>query len=862
MGFWKVPQGGLGLLSLWNFFTYLTLIQSRNHYGFPAGRAMDYPAMPGRPLMNSGYSSGARRTPAGRGEDFYRQDLTLDGVVPELDDQYFCTAIQMPYQETYITNFIPKVVTANAHHVVVFGCKEPSIEGDQDGIAKTWDCGRMFGTCASNPVILYSWAKDAPPMNLPDGVGFRVGGNTDTGFLVLQVHFNHPQKTKDFSGVQLVMTPQPQPNIAGIYILYSVQATVPPNSHKFHVDVSCYYKGTAIIPFGFRTHTHDHGTVVAGYRIRNGIWTLIGKGNPQSPQAFYPVTSKRMDIKYGDMLAARCTYNNEAPKSLKIGRNHDDEMCNFYIMYYTDSRDGSSYGHCHDDEDGILSSLSFPQDSDTLPNSVDIRLEDPPEIATSSAPVKDVEPFPRSDAPAPPELLPVPVYKKDVSIPRLGQVGGIATDAVGRLVVFHRASRVWNMNSFDWSNHFQVESQGGTIKENTFALVDSLNDDHVIQEWGKDFFYMPHGLTIDDRGHLWVTDVGLHQVFRFPELGNMTYDLVLGQKLVPGNDKTHFCKPTDVAVMRDGSFFVADGYCNYRIMRFDSKGVFDKQWGQSSAGRGLHPPPLAFSVPHGLALAEQKGVLCVADRENGRIQCTDLRGTFLHAVESNEFHRLFAVEYSPVDDVLYAVNGPSLSSDSAVKGFTISLSDFKVIDSWTRAGQSFDQPHDVTVTPDGRTVFVGEIGPDRISKFEVTQSQGHLFGESPAASGGLALAAGRPLAASGLSSFGAFIVVVGIVIVFGGAALVGLQRMRGTKLKKIAKFQINKICLGASGSGEKGGNGYYPPMGEKLNLGSLLNRRQGFDRLRTEDGELDHLSEDLSDVEEYEATGETTELQT
>lgn len=56
--------------------------------------------------------------------------------MPELDDQYFCTAIQMPYQETYITNFIPKVVTANAHHVVVFGCKEPSIEGDQDGIAK------------------------------------------------------------------------------------------------------------------------------------------------------------------------------------------------------------------------------------------------------------------------------------------------------------------------------------------------------------------------------------------------------------------------------------------------------------------------------------------------------------------------------------------------------------------------------------------------------------------------------------------------------------------------------------------------------------------------------------------------------
>jgi len=25
-------------------------------------------------------------------------------------------------------------------------------------------------------------------------------------------------------------------------------------------------------------------------------------------------------------------------------------------------------------------------------------------------------------------------------------------------------------------------------------------------------FYMPHGLTVDDKGNLWVTDVALHQV--------------------------------------------------------------------------------------------------------------------------------------------------------------------------------------------------------------------------------------------------------------------------------------------------------------------------------------------------------------
>jgi peptidylamidoglycolate lyase len=29
---------------------------------------------------------------------------------------------------------------------------------------------------------------------------------------------------------------------------------------------------------------------------------------------------------------------------------------------------------------------------------------------------------------------------------------------------------------------------------------------------GAHLFYMPHGLTVDHEGNIWVTDVGLHQV--------------------------------------------------------------------------------------------------------------------------------------------------------------------------------------------------------------------------------------------------------------------------------------------------------------------------------------------------------------
>ena len=32
--------------------------------------------------------------------------------------------------------------------------------------------------------------------------------------------------------------------------------------------------------------------------------------------------------------------------------------------------------------------------------------------------------------------------------------------------------------------------------------------------WGENMFWMPHGLTVDQYDNIWVTDVGLHQVFK------------------------------------------------------------------------------------------------------------------------------------------------------------------------------------------------------------------------------------------------------------------------------------------------------------------------------------------------------------
>ncbi len=73
-------------------------------------------------------------------------------------------------------------------------------------------------------------------------------------------------------------------------------------------------------------------------------------------------------------------------------------------------------------------------------------------------------------------------------------------------------------------------------------------------------FYLPHGITIDGDNNYWLTDVALHQVFKFEEGGTEPL-LTLGKRFEPGtnDDRDRFCKPTDVAVASNGDIFVADG---------------------------------------------------------------------------------------------------------------------------------------------------------------------------------------------------------------------------------------------------------------------------------------------------------------
>ncbi|XP_055962575.1 peptidyl-glycine alpha-amidating monooxygenase isoform X8 [Sorex fumeus] len=647
-------------------------------------------------------------------------DIRMPGITPKQSDTYFCMSMRLPTEEeAFVIDFKPHASMDTVHHMLLFGCDMPSSTGSY------WFCDE--GTCADKANILYAWARNAPPTRLPKGVGFRVGGATGSKYFVLQVHYGDisafRDHHKDCSGVSLHLTRLPQPLIAGMYLMMSVDTVIPPGEKVVNSDISCHYNKYPMHVFAYRVHTHRLGKVVSGYRVRNGQWILIGRQSPQLPQAFYPAEHP-VDVNFGDILAARCVFTGEGRTEVThIGGTSSDEMCNLYIMYYMEAKHAVSFMTCTQN--------TAPDMFRTIPPEANIPIPIRSDMVMMHGHHKETEKKDKTS------LLQQPkreeeVLEQDFHVEEAldwpgvyllpGQVSGVALDPKNNLVIFHRGDHVWDVNSFD--SKFVYQQRGiGPIEEDTILVIDP-NTAAVLHSSGKNLFYLPHGLSIDKDGYYWVTDVALHQVFKLDPNSQGGPLLILGRSMQPGNDQNHFCQPTDVAIDPDtGAVYVADGYCNSRIVQFSPYGKFVTQWGEASSGS--HPEPGQFYVPHSLALVAHLGLLCVADRENGRIQCfkTDTK-EFVREIKHPSFGRnVFAISYIP--GLLFAVNGkPYFGDHEPVQGFVMNFSSGEIVDVFKPLRKHFDMPHDIVASEDG-TVYVGDAHTNTVWKFTSTERMEH-----------------------------------------------------------------------------------------------------------------------------------------
>ncbi|XP_072038753.1 peptidylglycine alpha-hydroxylating monooxygenase-like [Amphiura filiformis] len=280
----------------------------------------------------------------------FEVNLRMPQVRPLEDDTYLCHVMPMPKDiPVYIVGYEPHADSHTAHHILLFGCKLP---GDFDPV---WNCGEMAGSgarpvCMGQQNILYAWALDAPALELPKDVGFKVGGDSDIDYLVLQVHYKtaapFEDGSSDNSGITMHMTLERQRLVAGVYFM-GADGKIPGHS-QVNLEGACQYEEKPTLhPFAFRVHTHTLGKVVSAYRIRDDEWEEIGKRDPQLPEMFYPVADEEMTIDKGDILAMRCTMNSDRDTTTYIGSTQADEMCNFYMMYYTEHDDLPRENSCY-----------------------------------------------------------------------------------------------------------------------------------------------------------------------------------------------------------------------------------------------------------------------------------------------------------------------------------------------------------------------------------------------------------------------------------------------------------------------------------------------------------------------------------
>jgi DNA-binding beta-propeller fold protein YncE len=244
-----------------------------------------------------------------------------------------------------------------------------------------------------------------------------------------------------------------------------------------------------------------------------------------------------------------------------------------------------------------------------------------------------------------------------------------------------------------------VDAQGNIIEGDTWTKWDDL-------------FRRPHSVSInpyDAEKHIWVVDDRQHAVYKFSNDGTRLVQTI-GVKGEPGSDAAHFNRPTFLAWLPDGTMFVADGYANTRVVKFDRTGKYLMSWGERSTQEN-DTTPGTFNAVHGVVVDPDTRRVYVTDRENARIQVFDENGTFLDQ---------FSTGGPSTPQVLY------LSADKHL--WTVDNDTSKVVKfdlngryqySWGSRGEwpgALWNVHGISVDQEGN-LYLAEVNAGRAQKF-------------------------------------------------------------------------------------------------------------------------------------------------
>ena len=240
-------------------------------------------------------------------------------------------------------------------------------------------------------------------------------------------------------------------------------------------------------------------------------------------------------------------------------------------------------------------------------------------------------------------------------------------------------------------NH--VDPQTGFLKQlirRPAVLVLDSQTGTIKTSWGANTFMLPHQISIDAEGGVWIVDSGLKRVFKFDPQGARLLEL--------SGPPSGFTLPTDVVVLPDRSVIVADGSINRRGFLFDEFGKFQGPWGLRGKG------PMQFHSSHSIT-SDEEGRVYVADRENHWVQVLNAQGDLLDTWEG--VGRPATVRFQAGS--LYVLSNLP-ASKGVVRRFSPQgelMEKFQTRPSGVDG--DFEWPHGLAISDTGESVYVGFV---------------------------------------------------------------------------------------------------------------------------------------------------------
>lgn len=256
-----------------------------------------------------------------------------------------------------------------------------------------------------------------------------------------------------------------------------------------------------------------------------------------------------------------------------------------------------------------------------------------------------------------------------------------------------------------------VDHQGGIwfYNRGSHPLIQFSSDGSLIQSWKEDktlstHQVAAHGMAVGPDGGLWLVARDSHAVYKYSAAGR-TLLMIGGFAASLGSNESPYAfnLPAGVAHDSAGNVYIADGYGNARIVKYDPSGTYVKHWGGPGTADGQ------FDVVHGVAL-DSRDRLYAVDRSNKRIQVFDTDGE--HMATWNGLGTPWNLAYDRRADVLWMCDGDlgrisKLSLEGKVLGWFGS--------DGSEPGQ-LHQVHSIAVGRDG-AIYAAETVNGRIQKF-------------------------------------------------------------------------------------------------------------------------------------------------